>query len=71
MCEVANWVETEQLVQIRDASSSAGGGWLSFVQVRGSVPVFWDQPSALSAVTITRLLSRLRNREKFLWLTGG
>ena len=34
---VANFVETEQLVTIDESSSS-------FIQVRGSVPLFWEQP---------------------------
>jgi hypothetical protein len=34
---VANNVETEQLV------IAAKGGVYSFVQTRGSIPVFWDQ----------------------------
>lgn len=34
---VANYVETEQCLLF-------GGHVLSFVQVRGSVPVFWSQP---------------------------
>lgn len=33
---VANFVETEQLVTM-DTSTT------SFVQIRGSVPLFWDQ----------------------------
>lgn len=34
---VANYVETEQCLLV-------GGHVLSFVQVRGSVPVYWSQP---------------------------
>jgi len=34
---VANYVETEQIISYLDHQ-------VSFVQVRGSVPVFWSQP---------------------------
>ncbi|KAI1721254.1 sacI homology domain-containing protein [Ditylenchus destructor] len=34
---VANFVETEQLISFEDQESS-------FVQIRGSVPLFWEQP---------------------------
>ena len=36
---VANFVESEQLISIGEESAAT-----SFVQVRGSVPIFWDQP---------------------------
>lgn len=35
--KVANYVETEQIMIFR-------GHMISFVQTRGSVPVFWSQP---------------------------
>lgn len=35
--KVANYVETEQMIVFR-------GHMISFVQTRGSVPVFWSQP---------------------------
>jgi phosphatidylinositol 4-phosphatase len=35
--KVANYVETEQIISYLDHQ-------VSFVQVRGSVPVFWSQP---------------------------
>lgn len=35
--EVANYVETEQIVSYQSHE-------VSFVQVRGSVPVYWSQP---------------------------
>jgi phosphatidylinositol-bisphosphatase len=34
---VANFAETEQAIFLGDDASS-------FVQIRGSVPLFWDQP---------------------------
>ncbi|XP_007493342.2 synaptojanin-1 isoform X3 [Monodelphis domestica] len=34
---VANFVETEQIIYLDDAVSS-------FIQIRGSVPLFWEQP---------------------------
>ena len=34
---VANFAETEQMIVVGDEITS-------FVQVRGSVPLFWDQP---------------------------
>ena len=34
---VANFVETEQLISLESSCSS-------FVQIRGSVPLFWEQP---------------------------
>lgn len=51
---VANFVETEF---IYDASSSNGTIY-SFVQIRGSVPAFWEQDSTLinPKITITRSL---------------
>ncbi|XP_078086707.1 synaptojanin-2-like [Mustelus asterias] len=36
---VSNFVETEQVIYLDDAVSS-------FVQIRGSVPLFWEQPGA-------------------------
>ena len=36
---VANFVETEQVLLLPNGSYS------SFVQIRGSVPVFWEQPA--------------------------
>ncbi|KAI8066468.1 SacI homology domain-containing protein [Gongronella butleri] len=38
---VSNFVETEQLVQFNDANGQPSR--LSFVQVRGSIPMFWGQ----------------------------
>lgn len=35
--EVANYVETEQLISYQSHE-------VSFVQIRGSVPVYWSQP---------------------------
>jgi hypothetical protein len=34
---VANYVETEQII-------TRGDSYTSFMQVRGSVPLFWEQP---------------------------
>mmetsp|Transcript_75522 Transcript_75522/g.179395 ORF Transcript_75522/g.179395 Transcript_75522/m.179395 type:complete len:1172 (-) Transcript_75522:63-3578(-) len=53
--EVANWVEVEQLMRTSASSSNApGSSWVSMTQVRGSAPVFWDQPNMLSPITMTR-----------------
>lgn len=50
--EVGNYIETEQLAHLRlvKMSEKAGPvpegcpqGWLSLVQLRGSVPLFWEQ----------------------------
>eukprot|EP00913_Durusdinium_trenchii_P032091 g30051.t1 len=46
--QAANWVETEMLAKL------PGMHWLSLTQVRGSAPVFWEQKSSSSAVTMTR-----------------
>ena len=35
---VANYVETEQIIEV------AGDHIVSFVQTRGSIPVYWSQP---------------------------
>jgi len=40
---VANFVETEQLVELRAESSSKAAVVSSFVQVRGSIPLLWSQ----------------------------
>lgn len=56
---VANFNESEQLVAacrvnpdtgqvIHRGVRIANGGWASFVQIRGSVPLFWEQTSSLS-----------------------
>jgi hypothetical protein len=37
----ANYVETEQIIEYLDRSS--GKGLLSFVQIRGSIPLLWNQ----------------------------
>ncbi|XP_067900876.1 LOW QUALITY PROTEIN: synaptojanin-2-like [Heterodontus francisci] len=39
---VSNFVETEQVIYLDDAVSS-------FVQIRGSVPVFWEQPGQVGS----------------------
>ncbi|MDR3547404.1 MAG: SAC family polyphosphoinositide phosphatase, partial [Candidatus Pacebacteria bacterium] len=44
---VANMVETEQIVVY-------GNITYSFVQIRGSVPVFWNQTGMLAAIQLTR-----------------
>lgn len=44
---VANCVETEQIVQIGDYK-------LSFVQIRGSVPAFWEQTGISAELSLTR-----------------
>ncbi len=44
---VANFVETEQIVNIY-------GKWFSYVQIRGSVPVFWQQTGVIANVELTR-----------------
>lgn len=45
---VANFVETEQALYM-------DGGVASFVQVRGLVPVFWDQPGIQTGTNRIRL----------------
>ena len=40
---VANDVETEQIVHDASTLSFQNGGYTSFVQLRGSVPLFWSQ----------------------------
>ena len=46
---VANFVETEQvlLVDAADSNGDDAGVQLSFVQIRGSVPVFWAEINTL------------------------
>lgn len=48
---VANFNETEQILLVagskEDSSSEEGGVQLSFVQIRGSVPVFWGEVNTL------------------------
>jgi len=50
---VANFVETEQLLLVEDQQQLSHGGpdqfaaKLSFVQVRGSVPVFWAEVNTM------------------------
>lgn len=46
--QVANFVETEQIMFV-DSSV------VSFVQVRGTVPVFWDQPGIQTGTNRIRL----------------
>ena len=45
---VANFVETEQAIYVDDSVSS-------FVQVRGLVPLFWDQPGIQTGGGISRI----------------
>ncbi|CAE8699963.1 unnamed protein product, partial [Polarella glacialis] len=55
----ANWVETEMLAKV--PSSMTGepqATWLSFTQVRGSAPVFWEQASSNSCVTLGVTVTR-------------
>lgn len=44
----ANFVETEQVVQIDESK------YLSYVMVRGSVPIFWEQKGMIEGVELTR-----------------
>ncbi len=44
---VANFVETEQIVQVENTV-------VSYVIIRGSVPVFWEQKGMIEDVTISR-----------------
>jgi phosphatidylinositol 4-phosphatase len=41
--DVANFVETEQILRFSALSEKTQGGTFSFVQVRGSIPLFWEQ----------------------------
>jgi hypothetical protein len=52
---VANFVESEQLISFGDNEMS------SFVQVRGSVPLFWDQPGVNVRITISIIIYMLIN----------
>lgn len=40
---MANEVETEQIVHDAAVMSFAAGSYSSYVQVRGSVPLYWSQ----------------------------
>lgn len=44
---VANFVETEQILQINDTI-------FSYVQIRGSVPLFWEQTGVTAQLALTR-----------------
>ncbi|XP_053991917.1 uncharacterized protein LOC128883508 [Hylaeus volcanicus] len=57
--EVANFNESEQLIAVCNVDSKSrkvqcrgvgvpNSGWSSYVQIRGSVPLFWEQSSGLS-----------------------
>lgn len=41
--DVANEVETEQIVCDASVMSFTAGSYSSYVQVRGSVPLYWSQ----------------------------
>lgn len=41
--DVANEVETEQVVHDASVMSFTAGSYSSYVQVRGSVPLYWSQ----------------------------
>ena len=45
--DCANYVETEQCI-------SYGKKWCSHLQIRGSVPLFWQQRGVTAQLTITR-----------------
>uniref|UniRef100_A0A672GYM3 Synaptojanin-1 n=1 Tax=Salarias fasciatus TaxID=181472 RepID=A0A672GYM3_SALFA len=53
--QVANFVETEQVIFLDDKVSS-------FIQIRGSIPLFWEQPG----IQVIKALSVLRT----LWLVS-
>ena len=40
---VANFVETEQILELKPHSSSKAPVVCSFVQIRGSIPLLWSQ----------------------------
>eukprot|EP00698_Gefionella_okellyi_P005109 TRINITY_DN14690_c0_g1_i1.p1 TRINITY_DN14690_c0_g1~~TRINITY_DN14690_c0_g1_i1.p1 ORF type:complete len:980 (+),score=173.27 TRINITY_DN14690_c0_g1_i1:85-3024(+) len=44
--DVANEVEIEQIVHEEDVGSHRSGHFASFVQVRGSIPLFWSQDTS-------------------------
>ena len=46
---VANFVESEQILRYE-------GYTTSFVQIRGSVPAFWEQTGITAELTLTRSL---------------
>eukprot|EP00922_Rhytidocystis_sp_ex-Travisia-forbesii_P039242 GHVS01058395.1.p1 GENE.GHVS01058395.1~~GHVS01058395.1.p1 ORF type:complete len:1152 (-),score=117.00 GHVS01058395.1:1462-4917(-) len=46
---VANFAESEQLVRL-----NAKQGWCSLMQIRGSVPVFWEQTGLTAQTSVTR-----------------
>lgn len=41
--DVANEVETEQIINDASVMSFTAGSYSSYVQVRGSVPLYWSQ----------------------------
>jgi hypothetical protein len=41
--DVANFVETEQILRVHNKSTTGGTETFSFVQIRGSIPLFWEQ----------------------------
>eukprot|EP00002_Diphylleia_rotans_P023670 TRINITY_DN4655_c0_g1_i2.p1 TRINITY_DN4655_c0_g1~~TRINITY_DN4655_c0_g1_i2.p1 ORF type:complete len:448 (+),score=67.91 TRINITY_DN4655_c0_g1_i2:53-1396(+) len=46
---VANYVETEQIVQDWSIGSPDSGHFTSFVHIRGSIPLFWTQDTSIIA----------------------
>ena len=44
---MANFVETEQIVYVDNTV-------MTYVIIRGSVPVFWEQKGMIEGVTLTR-----------------
>ncbi|KAM7538393.1 hypothetical protein Aperf_G00000070430 [Anoplocephala perfoliata] len=59
---VANYVETEQILEIPDES---GAHIFSFLQIRGSVPVFWTQTGIKYKPPIQLHKSLSENRDAF------
>ena len=58
--DVANFVETEQIVHSASTLDHASGQYTSYVQLRGSVPCFWSQVGVVTPVVVTRSITPSR-----------
>lgn len=58
---VANFVETEQLVHVETLDNLV----LSYLQTRGTVPLFWEQPGL--NVRLVNTLNNLESLKKETW----
>lgn len=66
---VANFNETEQIVTVIGPGSEDNAQRMSFVQIRGSIPIFWAEINTLRYVPDLQIMD-LQDTVRFLSSSG-